>query len=58
MSLTVATEVMVKGDIISKPDMTAFCISVYSFSHNLFLIIYFENKDFQGYKLLEKHLRS
>ena len=43
---------------ISKPDKTPFCFPVYSLSHNLVLIIYSENKDFHGYILLEKQLRS
>jgi hypothetical protein len=43
---------------ISKPDMTAFCVSVYSFSHNVLLVIHSKNKDFWVYKLLENHWRS
>ena len=43
---------------ISKPDKTPFCFSVYCLSHDLFHAIYSENKDFRGYILLEKHLRS
>ena len=43
---------------ISKPDKTPFCFPVYSLSHNLVLTIYSENKDFHGYILLEKKLRS
>jgi hypothetical protein len=44
--------------VISKPDKTLFCFSVYSLSHNILLVIYSENKDFSGYILLEKHFRS
>jgi len=43
---------------ISKPDKTPFCFSVYCLSHDLFHVIYSENKYFHGYILLEKHLRS
>jgi len=46
------------GIDISKPDKTPFCFSVYCLSHDLFHVIYSENKDFYGFILLEKHLRS
>ena len=43
---------------VSKPDKTAFCSLGYSLSHDILLVIYSENKDFPGFILLEKHLRS
>ena len=46
------------GNSISKPDKTPFCFAVYCLSRDLFHAIYSENKDFHGYILLEKHLRS
>jgi len=42
---------------ISKPDKTAFCVSVNGFSHNVSCVIYSENKDLRKYRL-QKRLES